>query len=206
MKRSIRNGERGNSLLEFALVIVFLVPLLMGTFSVGMSLGRTIQVTQVARDAGHLYARWVDFSEPLNKDLLVHLSHGLGMTADGGAGVVRLSKVTYIDEADCTGASLSIGECPNYQHYVIAQRQVVGNDGLYPSRLGTPAATGMNADGTVKDVVRDTTAQVVGDWSASGITLTTGSYAYVVETYFSNESFQLAGVARVDPIYVRLYF
>jgi hypothetical protein len=205
MKRPARHGERGNSLVEFALVIVFLIPLLMGTFSVGLSMGRTIQVTQVARDAGHLYARWVDFSKPINKELLVHLSNGLGMTVDGGAGVVRLSKITYIDERDCLGAGLSTDACPNFQQYVIAQRQVVGNDSLYASRLGTPAPNGMDSMGTIKDIVKDTSAQAT-DWNSSGITLVSGAYAFVVEAYFSNEAFQLAGVTRVDPLYVRLYF
>jgi TadE-like protein len=205
MSLSRRNGERGNALMEFALVVVFLVPLMMGTFSVGMTLGRTIQVTQVARDAGHMYARWVDFSLEANKRLLVQLADGLGMTTDGGSGVVRLSKVTYIDTPDCTGAGLSTGNCPNYQHYVIAQRQVVGNDSLYASRIGTPSPNGMDSQGNVQDVIRDTTAQAT-NWSDSGIVLPSGKFAFVVEVYFTNEAFQLSGVTRVDPIYIRLYF
>ncbi len=191
--------------MEFALVIVFLVPLMMGTFSVGMTLGRTIQVTQVARDAGLMYARWVDFSLDASKRLLVQLANGLGMTTDGGSGVVRLSKVTYIDTPDCTGAGLSTGNCPNYQHYVIVQRQVVGNDSLYASRIGTPSPTGMDSSGNVLDIIRNTSAQTI-NWSDSGIVLPTGKYAFVVEAYFSNQSFQLSGVAHVDPIYIRLYF
>jgi len=82
---------------------------------------------------------------------------------------------------------------------------VVGNDSLYASRIGTPSPTGMDSSGNVLDIIRDTSAQTI-NWSDSGIVLPTGKYAFVVEAYFSNQSFQLSGVAHVDPIYIRLYF
>jgi hypothetical protein len=49
-----RRRQRGNELIEFALVATLLLPLLFGTVVVGLNLGRSIQVTQVSRDTGHM--------------------------------------------------------------------------------------------------------------------------------------------------------
>ena len=51
---SRRNTQHGSSLLEFALFSIFLVPLFMGTITAGVSLGKSIQVSQVARDSGQV--------------------------------------------------------------------------------------------------------------------------------------------------------
>ena len=57
-----RERQRGNTVVEFALVISFLALLLMGTFSVGMTLTKSVQAGVVARDAGAMFMRYVDFS------------------------------------------------------------------------------------------------------------------------------------------------
>ncbi|HSW49962.1 MAG TPA: TadE/TadG family type IV pilus assembly protein, partial [Bryobacteraceae bacterium] len=106
-----RRRQRGTELIEFALVATFLLPLLFGTVVMGLNLNRSIQVTQVSRDAGHMYSRSVDFSDPANQAIIVRLAQGLGIQAAGGGGVVILSTVTYIGTAQCAAGGLSSGAC-----------------------------------------------------------------------------------------------
>ena len=64
MRKGIRRAKRegGNAIVEFALVATFLVSLLMGTFSIGMTLTRSVQAGVVSRDAGAMFMRYVDFT------------------------------------------------------------------------------------------------------------------------------------------------
>src|SRR6266700_6460539 len=95
--RQIRPSERGSALIEFVFVCsLFWVPLFFGTLVIGFSLVQALQVTQVCRDAAHMYAFGVDFSQTIYKNLLVSLGPDLGMTTNGGKGVVIFSTVTYI--------------------------------------------------------------------------------------------------------------
>lgn len=98
MRGNNRKRQRGNQVIEFALCSVLLVPLFLGTVVLGMRLGRSIQVTQVARDTAHMYARFVDFSKAGNQDLVVRIASGLKMTRTGGNGVVILSQVMRIGD------------------------------------------------------------------------------------------------------------
>lgn len=186
---SRRRGQGGNAIIEFALVSVFLTPLLLGTVSLGLNLSRTIQVTQLVRDAGHMYARWVDFSLPSNQLLLVRLSQGLGMTQTGGTGVVILSKVTYIDDTDCTAAGLSTSACTNRNQYVIMNRVVVGNVAFHSSAVGTPASGGMAANGDITSYMTDTSARATNFGSI--VTLQSGQFAFVAEGFFNGISWSV---------------
>jgi hypothetical protein len=176
----LRKVERGSSIVEFSIAMVFLVPLMLGMVVTGMNLTRSIEVTQVVRDAGHMYARYVDFSLTSNKNLLVRLSVGLGMTTGGGNGVIYLSKVTYIADSDCTAASIPLDQCTNRNQYVIMQRQTVGNTSLSASKIGSPAS--LDSSGNVLDIYRDSSAQATNFGSI--LTLTSGQFAYVAEGLF----------------------
>ena len=57
-----RKNQRGNEMIEFALMAVFLVPLLLWMFVNGMNLIRMIQCTQICRDIGNQYIHGLDFS------------------------------------------------------------------------------------------------------------------------------------------------
>ena len=86
MRTKRNRRQRGNALIEFALVVTFLVNLMMGVFSVGMTLTKSVQAGVVARDAGAMFMRYVDFTISSNKDFLVRLANGMNMTASGGMG------------------------------------------------------------------------------------------------------------------------
>src|ERR1019366_10350955 len=94
---------RGVASVEFAFVVLVLVPLLLGTGAAGINMILTLQTIQVARDAGHMYARGLDFSQPGNKTILANLGQTLGLstTAGSGSALVILSELTYLDKATC---------------------------------------------------------------------------------------------------------
>jgi hypothetical protein len=187
-----KRNQRGNNILEFALVALPLVTLLLGVTTTGLGLGRSVQVAQVCRDAASMFVRGVDFSRDGNKDVLVRLSQGLGMTRDGGDGVILLSKVTWIPQQKCT--DLGLVTC-NGDRHVITQRIVVGNPSLRTSALGTPNAGLLDAKGIVRDYLIE--ASAVANFPM--MTLQDGQYAYVVETHFT-------GFMGGAPIYSRAIF
>ncbi len=199
MRRNQRN-RRGNTLLEFGLVAIFLVPLFLGTVNLGLNLGRSVQVSQVARDAGHLYVRQMDFSLSGSKDLLVKLSSGLGMTANGGNGTVILSRVMKIGPAECQAGTGSTS-CANLGKAVFTQRHTIGNTSLKSSEFGTPAAgivltyavnsEGLNVgDIRASDYTTNASAEAVGFTSILPGMLN-GETAYVAEAYFSSPEWNL---------------
>ena len=107
--------RKGSSTIEFVLVSsVFLVPLLLGLFSVGFGLIRDMQGVQLTRDVGHMWARGVDFSTQANQDLLAtRLAQGLSLVSNSGNvtggttgnGVVILSIFTNIGAGTCGGCN-----------------------------------------------------------------------------------------------------
>jgi hypothetical protein len=150
-----QQNSRGVSSIEFAFSTLVLVPLLLGTGVTGINLIRTQQTVQLARDAGHMYAKGVDFSSasPGNQTILVDLGAGLGLssTAGSGSAVVTLTSLLYIDKNQCanvTGGVDSNGNptsvCTNYGYWVFTQRYSVGNPSVRSSNYGSPLTTGPN--------------------------------------------------------------
>src|SRR5579864_3163883 len=140
--------DRGNTILEFALVMCFLVPMFAGAFTIGMAVTKGIQVSNVARDALVLMVRTItdprsglDLSQTQNQRIIVRAANGLGMNANAqydprssGLGVVILSKVILVGNAECSlgivpapgGAPpWNAGNCPNFNNYVFAYRIVI---------------------------------------------------------------------------------
>ena len=124
-----RASFRGAACIEFAFIAMVLVPLLLGTGAAGINMILTLQTIQLARDAGHMYARGLDFSQPGNQTILANVGSTLGLstTAGSGSAVVILSKLTYVDNAACAaaGAVDSHGNpsgCTNLARWVFTQR------------------------------------------------------------------------------------
>ncbi len=186
-----RRRRRGSELIEFALVSCLLFPMMFGTFTVGMNLGRSLQVTQVSRDAGHLYARAVDFSEPANKDMIVRLAQGLNITRTGGNGVVILSTITHIGQAQCDAANLSAGQCKNLNQDVFINRIVIGNPGARTSSFGTPASSLVDSRGNVSDYLTEQNARASNFTRV--LTLSAGEVAYVSEVYVPSPDYAMPG-------------
>jgi hypothetical protein len=178
-KQSRRPRQGGNTILEFALVMVFLVPMFAGSFTIGMALAKDIQVSNVARDAAVLMVRSVtdpesglDLSQTQNQRIIVRAASGLGMNKDvqqdpnpSGTSVVFLSKVVMVGPNECslgvipapsgvpTAISPNYGwtssNCPNYGTYAFEYRVVIGNGTRWSSTLGAPPSGTVLSDGTI---------------------------------------------------------
>ena len=77
MRRNSRARRRGSSLIEFVLRSMFWVTLLIGTLVIGGNVIKSIQVVQLCRDVGHMWAYGMDFSQTSNQNLIAKLAQGL---------------------------------------------------------------------------------------------------------------------------------
>lgn len=146
-----RKRLQGVSIIEFCFIAIVLVPLLLGTTGVGLNMLRSLQTVQLARDAGHMYARGADFSTTGNQTILATLGSAVGLSATAGSGnaVVILSTVTYVDKGACASDGKvdkngNPSGCTNYGQWVFTQRLTVGNSSIRTSNFGSPVTTGPN--------------------------------------------------------------
>src|SRR5450755_529680 len=143
-----KEQQRGSTLLEFAIVVPCLTMLFFGTIGLGIMLGRYIQAVQVCRDIAHMYSDGIDFTQTTPQNIIVQqLAAGTGMTATGGNGVIILSQIQTVYQADCTAAAVS--PCTNAGLPVFTQRIVVGNASLRTSNFGTPSSSILDASGNI---------------------------------------------------------
>jgi hypothetical protein len=204
MRRSRK--QRGNEMIEFALLSVFLVPLLLWTFIAGMNLIRLIQIQQVCRELGSLYIGGVDFSTYAAESLAARLAQGYSLNVgtgfsgsvlnmynndtNGGNGYVIMSEIMYVGPSTC--GTLPTGTtCTNESSYVFLQQIDFGNNNLTingataASAFGSPTAT-RTAFGFVNNVLTDSGAVAANFGSFLSSPLTDGQIIYVVETWFSS--------------------
>ena len=202
------DGARGNALIEFALVSVFLLPILYGVYSIGMGLSQTIAASVVARDAGSMFMRSVDFSLAQNSAMLVRLGQDLGLQPAGGNGVVTLTKVYHVASSDCLTGGFSATGCPNYDQTVITKRLSIGNttSGFFTSTFGAPPSGIVTGDGTIAlaEYIANAACRVSN--STSLPTLSSGEFAYVSEAYFLTPSLDLPGWRNNTNLYQRSIF
>ena len=152
MKRRInRRNQKGAAIVEFSMVSVVMIPLLVGTAGYGVNMIRNLQTIQLARDAGHMFARGADFSQPGNKTIIASLGSDVGMTTNGSTSnaVVILSSLVYIDKAMCAAdgkvdASGNPLGCTNYTKWAFSRRLTIGDATMRTSNLGSPLQTGPN--------------------------------------------------------------
>lgn len=163
----------GVSSIEFAFSTLVMVPLLLGTGVIGINMIRALQVVQLARDAGHMYARGVDFGLPGNQTILANLGQDVGLSTTAGQGnaVVIFSSLTYIDKNACAavGAVDASGNptaaCTNYTKWVFTQRLNVGNTSVHTSNFGSPSGVTLDSDGKISAADQATKAGDVATFS-----------------------------------------
>jgi hypothetical protein len=192
-----KQTEKGVEILEFALVVAFiLVPLLLGVVVIGINLGRAVQVAQVARDGGSMYVRGIDFSQSGNQAVLARLGQGLGLTTTGGPGVVILSKVTHIPTGGCTNPC-------NEAQYVMAQRIVIGDAALVSAHgeIRSAGVVTVDAQGNVVNYVTDPSAVLTGFNSI--LTLNGNEFAFIAEAYFPTPDVNMPGYSMGNGVYSR---
>lgn len=175
----LKSKERGNSVMEFAVVMSVLVPMFAGLVTLSLALARDIQVSNVCRDAVVLLVRSItdpnsglDLSQTQNQRIIVAAANGLNMASDSsddpsstGGGVVILSQVILVGPQQCavgvvpnpagvpntTGPNYgwTSSNCPNYGQYVFAYRVVIGNGTRWSSTIGSPPAADIASNGTI---------------------------------------------------------
>jgi hypothetical protein len=223
----VKDAQAGNTILEFAIVMVFLVPMFAGAFTIGMALTKAIQVSNVARDAVVLMVRsntdpnsGLDLSVTQNQRIIVRAAQGLGMASDAqddpsptGSGVVILSKVVMVGPTECSlgitpapsGAPpWNAGNCPNYGSYVFAYRIVIGNGTRWSSTLGNPGGT-VQPDGTITatNIASNSSDRVASFTTVAGMTLSSSTFALVSEMYADVSYLNFFSVLKNPVIYAR---
>ena len=198
MRRSIRkNGERGNTMIEFAVVMPFWLAVLFGTVAMGTNLTRSIQVVQVSRDLANMYARGTDFSSAGFQNLITgdggasaSLVQGMDLSAGGNA-VIYLSQVrhVYSTDPDCVS-------CGNAGKDVFVNQVVFGNTSLYSSYLGpSPPASDLDIHDNTKNpttLAADKTNQNAL-FPASYTMPGNGAVAFVVEVFMASQDVTFLG-------------
>jgi Flp pilus assembly protein TadG len=223
----IRRGQVGNTILEFAIVMCFLIPIFTGMFTIGMALSKGIQVSNVAHDAVVLMVRsnidpesYLDLSIAQNQSIIVRAAQGLGMNTAGtetasstGNAVVFLSKVVMVGTNECSLAGLTpnnqaplytASNCPNYGSYVFEYRVVIGNTSIGSSKLGNPGGT-VASNGTIswQDIASNTSDQDPSFPTVTGMTLLSSNYALVSEMYANVSYLNFFNVMSNPIIYAR---
>ena len=204
MSTRVERRERGSTMIEFVWVSsVFLIPLLIGTFTYGFALVRAMQAVQFTRDAGHMYSRGVDFSVQTNQNLLTSsLAQGLNFVSNAGNvtggstgnGVVVFSTLTQ----------LAAGTCGNCGHVVVMNRIVVGNNTSFATQYGNPTPSLIQPNGDVQNYTTDPSAQA--DSFSNLITLNPGEIAYLAESYVTAPDLAVPGVYSGLAIYQNAIF
>lgn len=202
-----RRREKGSALIEFVLgFALFWVPLFFGMLTVGFNLVRAVQVTQLCRDAAHMYSKGIDFSETEYQTLLLDLAPALKITATGGNGVIILSTMTYIDSAQCTAAGYSSTGCPNYHKTVVTKRIVIGKSSLHASAFASPSSSLISSDGDIPSGDNKGTSGYVNSTStvtsnfSNLVSLQSGQYSYVAETYVQSSDLNWGGALQINGI------
>jgi hypothetical protein len=167
---------------------------------------------QICRDAAHMYARGVDFSQTANQNILVSLATGSGMTTSGGNGVMIMSQVIQVYQADCTAAGLTAGQCSNLNQLVYVNRLVTGNSGLRSSNYGTPPSALVNAQGNIaaSDYLTKPSLVLTGGMTTeltnAGLILNDGDIAYLTEFYESTPDLSFLGAGGTGGVYAKAIF
>jgi len=211
-----RTKQNGTTIIEFVLVTALVLgPLLLGAMVVGFNIIRVIHVNQVNRDAGHMFARGVNFSTSNtglgNRAVLTMLSPRLGNSSSSGTGMLVLSAIQYVGPNTCSN-------CANLNHAVFVRQLIIGNSSLSSSHFGTVPISSMATDaqgtvdgtGTVKSPYSDLAVRADAILAAippvDGIIMNDGDTAYVSETYFTSTDFDIKGFLTSSSLYARAIF
>lgn len=201
-------ARRGSTAIEFALVMICLIPLFFGVIAMGVTIGQAIEAIQVTSDSGRMYCEGVDFTSASAQQLVTQLAQGFTLTGTGNA-VLIMSQISTVFAADCTAASVS--PCTNQGDSVFIQRVVVGNSALKTSAFGTPPSQYLDSEGNITSANYMQQSTLVASGFAALMTQNDGDVAYVVEGYFSEPDISFlspgyTGTSTTGGIYARAIY
>ena len=202
--RPVRAARRGSVLIELALALTVLVPLLLGVAAIGIRLGRTLQATELTRDVAHMYALGTDFSLPGTQTIVATLSQSFSLTSTSQS-VLLFSSVLKVQQTDCTAAGLQT--CPNLNLTVFTQRLAIGNTAQLTSAFGTPPSAYIGSGGNIAAADYCRQSSLVATGFDSVLALTAGQTSTVVEGYFNMPDINFIGLPGAGGgYYVRFLF
>jgi Flp pilus assembly protein TadG len=183
----------GQSIVEFAMVLPFMLTLVLGIIEVGYALYENHIIITMAREGSNLISRQSTLDEA--ETAIVAASAGpVNLSNDGKLifSVVRLG----------TGGA-------NLNQAIISQRHVVGTINAN-SILGNPPTSAYNSgpNYTVKNPDNDLSVRVSGPLP-NGLTLTAGQSFYITEIYTTHEAitpFSKFGITLPTQLYASAYF
>jgi Flp pilus assembly protein TadG len=206
--------QRGNVIVEFAILFPFLTSMLAGAFTIGMSLTKAVQCSQLCRNANVLMVRSIDLSSNANKQLLLRTGSGLGMNIAGtntpdpnGKGTIILTKVVRVGDSACysgiTAWNGNPATCPNHGQYVIAQRIIIGNTSQWASATGTASGVVLDSKGNVsdQDIAQNSSARATG--FPGIVQLNNDEFTYVSEVFADVSDLTLMNWMQAPMISVR---
>jgi hypothetical protein len=196
---SRKSSRAGSTMVEFVLSVAFIfAPLILGTIVIGMNIIRNVQLTQLNRDAGHMFARGVNFgasSGASNQAMLQFLGTGLNLSASGKS----------VEILTCIMKVPSTCGCTNAGKAVLTKQVIIGNTGFGAKSQskfysGAPPASLVDADGNVKTnsstgvpyYMTDARLQTVG-FDGTVMALDDNELAYVAEAYYRSSELDLPG-------------
>jgi Flp pilus assembly protein TadG len=201
--------RRGVAIVEFTLSMIFLIPLLLGTFIFGFRLIRSLSMVQITRDLGHMYVRGINFRNAGPQQNAQTLAQGFDLSVTGTS-LVILSRVKVIQQADCDAANavpptpLPPGQpCANQNLPVFMEQLTVGNTANGTSSFGTPP---LQADKTVSVRDQGRTIGAVAAGFSTAMTLNGGEYAYVAEMVNLTPDLNIPGFSGRPQVYSRSIF
>jgi len=209
-----KRRQKGNFLIEMAIVSWVLLYMLIGSFQMGLMLVRAIQAGEICRNANVLEIRGIDLSQSQNQQLVLRTAPSLGLNQSGswvpsttGAGVLILSQVYYVGPLECSNGISSwdgtSATCPNENQYVIAMRITIGNTNQGSSIVGNPSSTpGSNGFMTANQICT-VTGNVAASTFSNVLTLTADQYTWVAEIYANSDAYNLFPWMRSPTIYMR---
>jgi hypothetical protein len=195
-------------MVEFALSLTFLTPLLLGTFVFGFRLIRSIQMSQITRDIGHMYIRGINFRNAGPQANAQTLASGFDLSGTGKS-LIILSKIKLIQQVDCDAANAVVGigagnSCTNLGKTVFMEQLTMGNTGIQGGVFGTPTPLQGDFTVSVKDMGRTgTTATANFD---TLLTLKAGEFAYVCEMFNQTPELNVPGLSGQPQVYARTIF
>jgi hypothetical protein len=213
MRRSAKRKQSGATIIEFTLSLVFLIPLLLGTFVFGFRLVWAQQVGQITRDLAHMYSRGINFNTVGGASEAESLAGQFGLTSTGQS-VIIFSTITLETASACQAATGSTN-CTNLNQPVFTQQIAVGNTSADGSAFGTPTSTGSlpATTGVSNDYSTNVsaTAQATHTWAvaqnfSSVLSLNAGQITYVVEMYNNPTQLSIGGMTGMPQVYSRAIF
>jgi hypothetical protein len=199
-----KRRERGNNILEFALVAMPTVLLMLGVVVLGVDLARSVEVAQVARDGGAMFVRGLDFSQTGNQQVLVRISGPLNLQTTGGDGIATMSKITFIPDASCGAPTdASYPNCIVGKN-VLMLRVIFGNTALPGTHYATAGSVTLDSQGNVANYATDANA-VVSNFTGS-LQLKPLEVSYVTEVYFQTPDVNMQGFLNNTGIYSQAFF